>query len=258
MKKISSALLFLALFTTTSLTAQSNDIKANGKFSLALIAGIANNYFTNEQPLRSNSIGYAFNLRGKYKLKKKWGLQAEVIMASSGGKLLTFRDDTYLGFDPTITFKNSKLSDYHIHNVELAIAPTYNVKLNEKLSLDVYAGPSISILYNEWESYQKTGYLLVPSSSNPTGIIGTITNRQFVDYFEPYWFNIVGGVNLTLSVSKRGAFVMDYRFSNGITPVKFGQSYMVNNPIFRGNIRTNNFRLSLGYQYSFTKRNKKG
>jgi hypothetical protein len=258
MKKISLVLFVLTLFATVDLLAQSNDNKAVSRLSLGFTAGIANNYFTNEQPLRANSIGYAFNLRGKYKLKKNWGIQAEVIMASSGGKLLTFRDDTYLGFEPTITFKNSKLSDYHIHNVELAIAPTYNFKLNDKLSLDIYAGPSVSILYNEWESYQKTGFLLVPSTANPSGIIGTITNRQFVDYFEPYWFNIVGGANVSLSVSKRGAVVMDYRFANGITPVKFGQTYVTNNPLFRGNIRTNNFRLSLGYQYTFNKRNKKG
>jgi hypothetical protein len=55
---------------------------------------------------------------------------------------------------------------------------------------------------------------------------------------------------------------MDFRFSNGVTPVRFGQSYMTGNPLFRGNIRTNNVRIALGYTYSlntkaFKSKNKK-
>jgi hypothetical protein len=128
--------------------------------------------------------------------------------------------------------------------------------------ISVYAGPSISFVFNEFEKYEKTGYLLPPSATSTMGVMNTIRNRQFIDYFEPQWVSINSGLSLNYNVNKRGSILMDFRFSNGVTPVRFGQSYMTGNPLFRGNIRTNNVRIALGYTYSlntkaFKSKNKK-
>jgi hypothetical protein len=259
MKKISLILSFFSLLIAVHVDAQTD---TTSKVSLSLLGGVSNNYFTDEQPLRSNNIGYVVNGRVNYKINKHWGLQFDANIAASGGKLLTFRDDTYLGFDPSITFSNSKLSSYYIHNMEFGIAPRYSFGPFDNMLISVYAGPSISFVFNEFEKYEKTGYLLPPSATSTMGVMNTIRNRQFIDYFEPQWVSINSGLSLNYNVNKRGSILMDFRFSNGVTPVRFGQSYMTGNPLFRGNIRTNNVRIALGYTYSlntkaFKSKNKK-
>jgi hypothetical protein len=251
MKKILSLLTFFLLLISVSVKAQTDTTR---KITLSLLGGVSNNYFTDEQPLRSNNIGYVVNARAAYSFNKHWGLQFDANIAASGGKLLTFRDDRNLGFDPTITFVNSKLSSYYLHNMEFGIAPKYSFGPFDKMNISVYAGPSISFVFNEWEKYEKTGYLLPPTSTGASlPVMNTITNRQFIDYFEPQWVNLNAGLSLNYSVNKRGSIIMDFRFSNGITPVRFGQSYMTGNPLFIGNIRTNNVRIALGYTYSLKK-----
>ncbi|MFM9500738.1 hypothetical protein ACKI1Q_45140, partial [Streptomyces galilaeus] len=82
-------------------------------------------------------------------------------------------------------------------------------------NIRLYAAPQLAINLGEWEHYQKTGYMIAPSQGQ-IPVIGTIEGKQFTDYFEPYWFSIMGGARFELPLTHH-AFLIDLRFVNGIT-----------------------------------------
>ncbi len=226
------------------------------KWQLQATAGSSVNYFTDEQPHRFNTTGYNAQVGINYNSNKHWSIFSEVGIAGTGGGLVSFQDDTYLGFDPTITFKNTKQSQYMIHAIDGKIGGGYTFNLKEGWKIKLYAAPSLSLNIGEWEKYEKTGYLALPKNASSPGIIGTISNRQYTDKFQPYWYSIVGGTQIEIPFHKQ-FFLVDFRFVNGVSPVIFDYSYL-NTPGIQGNLRTNSFRVSLGYMISaFGKKHKK-
>lgn len=213
-------------------------------WSFQATAGMQANYFTDEQPHSAVAVGFNGQFRINYAFKKKWGVFAEGGYAGNGGVLVSFTDATNLGFDPTIQFKNTKQSAFLIHSLESSLGLSYRETLKAGWKIRLYAAPQLAINLGEWEHYEKTGYMITPLPGQ-TPVIGTIEGRQYTDYFDPYWFNIMGGVQLELPV-KRNAFLIDFRFVNGITPVRWDYSY-IHSPGIQGNIRNNSFRLGVGY-----------
>jgi len=111
--------------------------------------------------------------------------------------------------------------------------------------------------YNsEREKYEKTGNLL-PGVNNSRGVVATINGYQYVDKFEPYWWSVTSGLQIGLPVKGSQEILIDFRFVNGVTPMQYGNSY-VGIPGIQGDIRTNSFRLGLGYSIAaFGKKVKK-
>lgn len=226
---------------------KNRDIKLTAnKWSFDLVAGVQNNYFTNEQPHRFSIPGFHFIVQVNRRIAPKISISGSTGYAGSGGGLVSFYDQTWLGFDPSITFKNVKQSTWLLHTLESTIGINYSLKSMNQWGVEIYANPVWSINLSEWEKYEKTGDLL-PQSSGP-GVIATITNRQFTDKFEPYWFSVRAGARILLPVKKQSLLV-DFGFTNGLTPVNFSYSY-INTAGIQGNIRTNAFKISLGYRFS--------
>lgn len=236
--------LTLALGQTTS---KNSDIKLiDSKWSFDLITGVQSNYFTNEQPHRFSIPGFHFHLQANKVITPKISISGSTGYAGAGGGLVSFYDQTWLGFDPTITFKNVKQSTWLLHTLESSIGINYTIKPLNNWGIEFYASPIWSINLSEWEKYEKTGDLL-PQNSGP-GVIATITNRQFTNKFEPYWFSVRAGARILLPI-KRQSLLIDFGFTNGLTPANFSYSY-INTPGIQGNIRTNAFKLGLGYRFS--------
>ena len=74
--------------------------------------------------------------------------------------------------------------------------------------------------------------------------------------FQPYWWSITGGLQIGLPIKKSQELLIDFRFVNGISPVLYDYSYL-GIPGIQGNLRTNSFRVGLGYSIpAFGKRTK--
>jgi len=241
-------------------TAKPSDI-LQSRWSLGVSAGGNFNYFTDEQPHRAVSPGFNGQVRVDYNLNKKlknFSIIGSLGYAGTGGNLVSFYDQTFFGFDPTLSFKNVKQSTWVLHTLESSLGLSYKVPLKTAWKLQVYAAPVLSINMGEWERYQKTGNLLVVDGFPNGGIIGTVTNRQFTDKFEPYWWSVKAGAVLSLPL-KKNMVTVDLGFVNGTSPANFGYSY-INTPGIQGNIRTNSVRLAFGYHFnklSFKKGGKK-
>jgi len=215
------------------------------RWRLQATAGATFNYFTDEQPHTGINVGATSHLRLNYSLPKHVSLYAETGYAGTGGTLTSFKDDTYLGFDPSITFQNTRQSSYLIHSLESSVGAAYAIVSKKLWSVKVYVAPTLNVTLSEWESYEKTGNLL-PGVSNSRGVVATINGKQYVDRFEPYWWSVTSGLQIALPVKNSQEILIDFRFVNGITPAQFDYSY-VGIPGIQGNIRTNSFRLGLGY-----------
>ncbi|MBY0479941.1 MAG: outer membrane beta-barrel protein [Chitinophagaceae bacterium] len=226
------------------LNANAQQKKLSKHWSFQITTGAQFNYFTDEQPHRSISAGTNAQFRINYALKKGWGLFAEGGYAGTGGNLVSFTDNTFLGFDPTIQFKNGKQSDFVIHTLESSLGLSYTIPTKLSWKLKVYAAPQWNVNLGEWERYEKTGAMLTLKPTDPT-VIGTIQGQQFTDLFEPYWFSALGGLQFELPI-KRNAFLVDFRFVNGLSPARYDYSY-INKSGIQGNIRTNSFRVAVGY-----------
>ncbi len=213
-------------------------------WSFQLTSGTQFNYFTGQQPHRAISAGFNSQLRVNYALEKGWGLFAEGGYAGDGGNLVSFTDRTMFGFAPTIQFKNTKESVFLIHSGEaaLGVSCVLPIKLDWKIRL--YTAPLINVNFGEWENYQKTGALVAVATGDQT-VISTINGHQYTNYFQPYWFSAMGGIQLELPIH-RNAVLIDFRFVNGISTARFDYSYL-NTPGIQGNIRTNSFRVAVGY-----------
>lgn len=219
-------------------------------------AGATFNYFTDEQPHTGINLGPTAHVRLNYSLPKHFSLYAETGYSGTGGTLTTFKDDTYLGFDPSITFQNTKQSSYLIHSLESSVGAAYSIVSKKLWSVKVYVAPTLNITLSEWEKYEKTGNLL-PGVSNSRGVVATINGTQYVDKFEPYWWSVTSGLQFGLPVKGFQELLIDLRFVNGITPIQYGNSYL-GIPGIQGDIRTNSFRLGFGYSIAaFGKKNKK-
>lgn len=226
------------------------------RWRLQATAGSAFNYFTDEQPHTGINVGLTAHVRLNYSLPKHFSLFAESGYAGTGGTLTSFKDDTWLGFDPSITFQNTKQSSYIIHSLESSVGAAYSIISKALWSVKVYVAPTLSLTLGEWENYEKTGNLL-PGVSGSRGVIGTINGKQYVDKFEPYWWGVTSGIQIGLPVKKSQEILIDFRFVNGTSPVLFDYSY-IGIPGIQGNIRTNSFRLGLGYSIpAFGKKAKK-
>lgn len=215
------------------------------RWRLQATAGASFNYFTDEQPHTGINLGATTHLRLNYSLPKHFSLFAETGYAGTGGTLTTFKDDTYLGFDPSITFQNTRQSSYVINSLESSVGAAYSIVAKGLWSVKVYVAPTLNITVSEWEKYEKTGNL-IPGVSNSRGVIATISGNQYVDKFEPYWWSVTAGLQFGLPIKKSQEILIDFRFVNGFTPVQYGNSY-VGIPGIQGDIRTNSFRVGLGY-----------
>ena len=226
------------------------------RWRLQATSGASFNYFTNEQPHTGTNFGMTAHVRLDYSLPKHFSLFAESGYAGTGGSLTSFKDDTWLGFDPSITFQNTRQSSFIIHSLESSVGAAYTLISKALWSVKVYVAPTLNVTLSEWESYEKTGNLL-PGVSRSRGVVATINGNQYVDRFEPYWWSVTSGLQIALPVKKSQQILVDLRFVNGITPAQFDYSY-VGVPGIQGNIRTNSFRLGLGYSIpAFGKKVKK-
>ncbi len=226
------------------------------RWRLQATAGTAFNYFTDEQPHRGINVGLSGHLRLDYATSKHFGLFAETGYVGAGGTLTSFKDDTWLGFPATITFQNVKQSSYIIHSLESSVGAAYSFVVKGSWSVKVYVAPTLNITMSEWESYEKTGNFLPPITDS-RGVIGTISGKQYVDMFEPYWWSVTSGIQIGLPVKKHQEFILDFRFVNGTSPVLFDYSYL-GIPGVQGNLRTNSFRVGIGYSIpAFGKKSKK-
>lgn len=229
--------------------------KPVSRWRLQATAGTAFNYFTDEQPHRGINVGLTGHIRLNYSLPKHFSLFAETGYAGTGGTLTSFKDDTWLGFPSTITFQNVKQSSYIIHSLESSVGAAYSFLTKGLWSVKVYVAPTLNVTLSEWESYEKTGNLL-PSIADSRGVIGTISGKQYVDKFEPYWCGVTSGIQIGLLVKKYQEVLIDFRFVNGISPVLFDYSYL-GIPGVQGNLRTNSFRVGIGYSIpAFGKKSK--
>jgi hypothetical protein len=215
------------------------------RWRLQVTAGSSFNYFTDEQPHTGINVGLTSHLQLNYALPKHFSLFAETGYAGTGGTLTSFKDDTWLGFPSTITFQNVKQSSYIIHSLESSVGAAYSFDVKGSWSVKVYVAPTLNVTLSEWESYEKTGNLLT-TIADSRGVIGTISGNQYVDKFEPYWWGVTGGLQFNLPIKKLQAWVLDFRFVNGLSPVLFNYSYIGTQGI-QGNLRTNSFRVGLGY-----------
>ena len=225
------------------------------RWRLQVTAGSAFNYFTDEQPHRGINVGATAHLRLSYSLSKHFGFYAETGYAGAGGMLTSFTDNTWLGFPATIAFQNVKQSSYLIHSSESSVGAAYSVFTKGSWSVKFYVAPTLNVTFSEWESYQKTGNLLPPITDS-RGVIATTTGKQYVEMFQPYWWSITGGLQIGLPIKKSQELLIDFRFVNGISPVLYDYSYL-GIPGIQGNLRTNSFRVGLGYSIpAFGKRTK--
>lgn len=226
------------------------------RWHLQVTAGATLNYFTDEQPGTGYDVGGTAHLRLNYSSSKHFSFYAETGYAGTGGSLTKFTDNSWLGFDPTITFKNTKQSEYLIHSLESSVGAAYSISTKGLWSVKVYVAPTLNITTGETEHYEKTGNLISGISNSP-GVIATITGDQFVDKFSPYWWGVTSGVQIGLPLMKSQELLIDFRFVGGLTPVLNDYSY-IGAPGVSGNIRTNSFRVGVGYSIpAFGKKTKK-
>ncbi len=219
--------------------------KPDPRWRFQIGAGAAINYFTNEQPHSGMNLGGVANVRLNYATSKNFSLFAETGYAGAGGSLTKFTDLSYLGFDPTITFKNVKQSSYLIHSLSSSIGMGYTFFTKQNWTIKLYAAPTLNITLGETEQYEKTGNLLTGVSNFP-GIIATINGSQNVDKFKPYWWGVTTGLQVGLPIKKMQELYIDFRFSGGLTSVLDDYSYIGTKGV-SGNIRTNSFQLGVGY-----------
>lgn len=222
-----------------------NSKSPKNHWSVDLLSGVQANYFTDEQPHHFITGGFNTTVQATRWFGNRWGISALAGYAGNGGGLVSFYDQTWLGFDPSITFKNVKQSTWVLHSLEQGIALNYKIRAKAGWGLELYGAPLLAINLAEWEKYEKTGDLLPQNGS--AGVIATITNRQYTDKFEPYWWSLRGGLRLSLPLKKH-QFMIDAGFTNGITPANFSYSY-INTAGIQGNIRTNSFKLAIGYRF---------
>lgn len=219
--------------------------KPDPRWRLQATAGATFNYFTDEQPHTGMDVGGTMHLRLDYSVPSHFSFYAETGYAAAGGSLTKFTDDSWLGFDPTITFKNVKQSNYLIHSLESSVGAAYTIGTKGLWSVKVYVAPTLNITLGETENYEKTGNLLTGVSNFP-GIIATINGNQYVDKFSPYWWGFTSGLQFGLPVTKNQQVLIDFRFVGGLTPVLDDYSYIGTEGV-SGDIRTNSFRVGLGY-----------
>ena len=156
------------------------------RWRLQATAGATFNYFTDEQPHTGMDVGGTAQIRLNYSSSKHFSFYAETGYAAAGGSLTKFTDNTWLGFDPTITFRNVKQSNYLIHSLESSVGAAYSIVTKSLWSVKVYVAPTLNITTGETENYEKTGNLISGVSNSP-GVIATINGNQNVDKFKPYW-----------------------------------------------------------------------
>lgn len=240
--------------------AQKTKPDSPNKWRLEATAGVSINYFTDEQPHTGMDVGGTSHLRLAYASSKHFSWYAETGYAATGGSLTKFTDLTSLGFDPTITFKNVKQSNYLIHSLESSVGAAYSVSTKGLWSVKVYVAPTLNITMGETENYEKTGNLLSGVDNFP-GVIATINGNQYVDKFKPYYWGFTTGLQLSLPLNPKKAkqqdLLVDFRFVGGLTSVLDDYSYIGTTGV-SGNIRTSSFRLGLGYSIpAFGKKYKK-
>ncbi|MES2332260.1 MAG: outer membrane beta-barrel protein [Bacteroidota bacterium] len=225
------------------------------RWRLQATAGATFNYFTDEQPHTGMDVGATAQFRLNYSTSKHFSLYAETGYVAAGGSLTKFTDNTWLGFDPTITFKNAKQSNYLIHSLESSVGAAYSIVTKGLWSVKVYVAPTLNITTGETENYEKTGNLISGVSNSP-GVVATINGNQYVDKFKPYWWSATGGLQIGLPVKKSQEILIDFRYVWGLSPVLDDYSYIGTSGV-SGNIRTSSFRLGLGYSIpAFGKKNK--
>ena len=226
-------------------TGMAQNAQPTPKWRAQVDAGASVNYFTNEQPHSGINIGFNSGLGLDFSTSKHFGLYARTGYSGAGGTLTTFTDLSYLGFDPTITFKNVKQSSYYIHSLASALGMFYTFQTKQMWSFKIYAAPTLNITLGESENYEKTGNLLTGVSNFP-GIIATINGSQNVDKFSPYWWGIQSGVQFGLPLKKQQQLTLDFRFNGGLSSVLNDYSYIKTQGV-SGNIRTSSFQVALGY-----------
>lgn len=226
--------------------------KPNPRWRFEVNAGAAVNYFTDEQPQTGMNVGGVANLRLNYATSEHFGLYVETGYAGSGGSLLKFTDMSYLGFDPTITFKNVKNSSYLLHSSVSSLGLYYQTYIDNNWSFKIYAAPTLSIVLGETEHYQKTGNLLA-GVENFKGVIATINGNQYIDKFSPYWIGYHSGFQFTLPLKNKNEMSVDFRFNGGITPVLKDYSY-IDVAGVTGDLRTESAQVTLGYSLPVFKR----
>lgn len=236
-------LLITAVCLGSSVIAQ--EVKRVSKWRLQVNAGAAVNYFTNEQPHTGINIGFLSGIQLSYATSKHFGLYAQTGYAGAGGSLTKITDLSYLGFDPTITFANTKQSSYLLHSLASSLGFYYTVVSKQNWSFKIYAAPTLNITLGETEQYEKTGNLLT-GVSGFRGVIATITGAQYVDKFKPYWWGLQTGVQFGLPLKKRNELLLNFQYNGGLTSVLDDYSYIGVAGV-SGNIRTNAFTVGIGY-----------
>lgn len=237
---------FLLLITLClGSNAFAQNAKPDPRWRFEMNAGTVVNYFTNEQPQTGLNVGGVANLRLNYATSKHFGLYVETGYAGNGGSLLKFTDMSYLGFDPTITYKNVKNSSYLLHSLVSGMGLYYQTYYDNNWSLKIYAAPTFNVILGETEQYQKTGNLLA-GVDNFKGIIATINGNQYIDKFSPYWVGYHSGFQFTFPLKNKNELSVDFRFNGGITPVLKDYSY-IDVPGVTGDLRTESGQVTLGY-----------
>lgn len=225
------------------------------RWRLQATAGASFNYFTDEQPHTGMNVGGTAQIRLNYSTSKHFSLYAETGYAAAGGSLTKFTDNTWMGFDPTIGFKNVKQSNYLLHSLESSVGAAYTISTKGLWSVKVYVAPTLNITMGETENYEKTGNLISGVNHSP-GVIATINGNQNVDKFKPYWWSFTSGFQVGLPVKKMQEILLDFRYVWGVSSVLDDYSY-IGAPGVSGNIRTSSFRVGLGYSIpSFGKKSK--
>ncbi|WP_233268755.1 porin family protein [Mucilaginibacter lacusdianchii] len=214
---------------------------SDNKFELGVAGGLNLNRFTKGQPHTGYNTGFNGGILANYYVYKNFALQLEVNYMQQGGQMITFKDDTRLGLPESFTTKNVKNSSYQLNSIEVPLLLNYRIKLKQGWQPSIYAGGSYAYTLNVTEHYQKTGNLLPEED-----IIATVTGNQgATSLFTSNRFNLIAGANVKLPLSSKLKLLIDFRYLNGLSPVRENYSYMEKTG-FGNNIRTNSFISRVG------------
>lgn len=240
----------IVLLLSGTLSAQSTNEKEDAgssadstqnRLEIGVSAGLALNRFTKGQPNTGQNTGYTAGLSVSYKLYKNFGLQLETNFIQQGGTTITFKDDTRIGLPESFETKHIRYSSYAINSIEIPLLINYTFHIKQSWMPTVYAGGSYAYAYNITESYKKTGDLLTGED-----VIATVSNtRDASSEFKSSRLNFVAGANLKLPLTSKLFFFVDFRYINGLSPVRENYSYMEKIG-FGSDLRSNSLVTKLG------------
>jgi hypothetical protein len=211
------------------------------KLEIGVSGGLVLNRFTKGQPNTGQNTGYTAGVAVSYKLYNNFGLQLEANFLQQGGTTITFKDDTRIGLPESFETKHVRYSSYAINSIEIPLLINYTFDIRKAWMPAVYAGGSYAYAYNITESYKKTGDLLTGED-----VIATVSDtRDASSEFKSSRLNFVAGANLKLPLTSKLFFLVDFRYINGLSPVRENYSYMEKIG-FGSDLRSNSFVTRLG------------